>query len=297
MPNRYVRESAIESERVNGLSWQGEVFFRRLINRVDDFGRYTANLALLRASLFPLQLEKVSEDDIARLLKEAEDCGLLATYCHDGKRFMVLARWEQGRAKESKYPQAPADVCERLQTYVYTRRQMQTYVPDSDSDSDSDTDSDKASQPPVAKAPKRKFTPPSREEIEPEALKLGLPQSEIDKFIAYYGANGWKVGRNPMSSWKHALSGWASRWKERGLGLVLNASPTSGNGSRPLWAVKKEIGQRIERLDAQIGAHKANINSRNCIPDRITPEQEADLKALRAQKADLERQLDALPIE
>lgn len=142
MPNRYVREDAIESERVNALSWQGEVFFRRLINRVDDFGRFSASVPLLRASLFPLQLDRVSDKDVARLLSEAEANGLLATYGADGKRFLALAKWEQGRAKASKYPQPPANIVEHLQTYVYGCQQMQTDVPDSDSDSDTHTDSD-----------------------------------------------------------------------------------------------------------------------------------------------------------
>lgn len=144
MPNRYIRESAIESEAVNRLSWQGEVFYRRLLNRADDFGRFTANLALLRASLFPLQLDKVSDKDVSRLLKEAEESGLLATYGVDGKAYLVIAKWEQGRAKESRYPQPPDDVCKRLQTYVYTCKHTSAYVPDSDSDTDSDSDSDNA---------------------------------------------------------------------------------------------------------------------------------------------------------
>lgn len=142
MPNRYVRESAIESERVNALSWQGEVFFRRLINRVDDFGRFTASIQLLRASLFPLQLDRVSEKDVARLLNEAEEHGLLATYEVDGKRYLSIAKWEQGRAKASKYPQPPASVDERLQTYVYRFGQMSVDAPDSDPDTDHDTDTD-----------------------------------------------------------------------------------------------------------------------------------------------------------
>ena len=167
MPNRYVRESAIESERVNALSWQAEVFFRRLINRVDDFGRYTANFALLRASLFPLQLEKVTESDIKRHLAEVESCGLLATYESDGKRFLVLARWEQGRAKESRHPSPPAEVCERLQTYVYKPGQVFANAPDSDSDTDSDTDSDKR-----ASASGNLLLPVgSAEQKEPEAIK------------------------------------------------------------------------------------------------------------------------------
>lgn len=48
-----------------------------------------------------------------------------------------------------------------------------------------------------------------------EAAKVGLPGTEVDKFIAYYGANGWKVGKNTMKSWPHALAGWAARWRER----------------------------------------------------------------------------------
>lgn len=142
MPNRYVRESAIESERVNALSWQGEVFFRRLINRVDDFGRFTASIQLLRASLFPLQLERVSEKDVQRLLNESEENGLLATYEVEGKRYLSLAKWEQGRAKASKYPQPPANIHERLQTYVYKLGHMTVDAPDPDSDPDNDTDTD-----------------------------------------------------------------------------------------------------------------------------------------------------------
>jgi len=141
MPNRYVRESAIESERVNSLSWQGEVFFRRLINKVDDFGRLYASPTLLRAALFPLQLDKVTEKDVVRLIAELEEKGLLATYEVDGKRFLALAKWEQGRAKKSKHPQPPDDICLRLQTYVYKCEEMSAHAPDSDTDSDSDSDS------------------------------------------------------------------------------------------------------------------------------------------------------------
>lgn len=124
MPNRYTRESAIESEPVNSLSWQGEVFWRRLINRVDDFGRISADPRILRARIFPLQLNKVTERDVARLLVENEEAGLLFTYKVDGKFYLVMNKWEQGRAKVSAYPPPPPEVCERMQTYVYKREHM-----------------------------------------------------------------------------------------------------------------------------------------------------------------------------
>jgi hypothetical protein len=145
MPNRYIRQAAIESESVNSLSWQGEVFYRRLLNRADDFGRFTASIPLLRASIFPLQLEKVRDADISRLLAECEMAGLLFVYAIDVKRFLVLNKWEQGRAKSSEYPPPPPNISERMRTYVYTCSHMHptptpTPTPITDADSDTDTD-------------------------------------------------------------------------------------------------------------------------------------------------------------
>jgi len=142
MPNRYTRESAIESEAVNALTWQGEVFYRRLINRVDDFGRMSADIRILRAKVFPLQLDKVTEKDVARLLTETESVGLVFTYDTSGKRFLVMNKWEQGRAKHSEYPPPPSDICERMQTYVYKGKQKFADAPDTDSDSDSNSDTE-----------------------------------------------------------------------------------------------------------------------------------------------------------
>jgi len=142
MPNRYIREDAIESESVNALGWQGEVFWRRLMNRVDDFGRHSANTALLRAALFPLQLTKVSESDVSKLLLECEKCGLLKAWVSedDGKPYLVLSKWEKGRALKSKYPAPPAHVLEFLQTSANKCLHLQSNAPDSDTDSDTDND-------------------------------------------------------------------------------------------------------------------------------------------------------------
>ena len=124
MPNRYIREDAIESEAVNSVGWMCEVFYRRLLNRVDDFGRFTANPALLRASIFPLRLDLVSEADIEKLKHECEQAGLIFRYTSGGKEYLIVNKWEKGRAKKSNYPDPPPDVCERMQTYVYRCSQM-----------------------------------------------------------------------------------------------------------------------------------------------------------------------------
>lgn len=142
MPNRWVREDAIESDSVNAASWQCEVFWRRLLNRCDDFGRFTANLTLLRTKIFPLQMDKVSEVDVARLLSECESVGLLFAYKGpDGKPYLVLNKFEKGRAKNSKYPDPPPEVCARMQAFVYKCTHAKTNAPTSDPDPDPDPDS------------------------------------------------------------------------------------------------------------------------------------------------------------
>lgn len=74
-------------------------------------------------------------------------------------------------------------------------------------------------------APKgARFAKPSREELDLHAAKIGLPANEVDAFVNYFESNGWKVGKNPMKSWPHALATWAARWRER------NAQPNLING-------------------------------------------------------------------
>ena len=73
----------------------------------------------------------------------------------------------------------------------------------------------------LGNAPSIRFVPPTREQLNLEAEKLGLPSIEVDKFVAYYASNGWRVGKVPMKSWPHALAGWATRWKERSQSLSL----------------------------------------------------------------------------
>jgi len=67
---------------------------------------------------------------------------------------------------------------------------------------------------------KKKFVPPTREELNAEAEIIGLPAIEVDGFVNHYGANGWKVGSSKaqMVSWKHALAGWKTRWEKNGGG-------------------------------------------------------------------------------
>lgn len=108
MPSRIVREGILTSERVNSLSERAELFYRRLMSVVDDYGRYTANLTLLRASCYPLKLDSVKEDSIKKHLAEAEGAGLIVLYAVAGKAYLEMQDFNQRIQSKSKFP-APSE--------------------------------------------------------------------------------------------------------------------------------------------------------------------------------------------
>lgn len=123
MGTRLVREGILTSDAVNSLSWAEEVFYRRLMSVVDDFGRFSASPKLLRAACYPLLIDKVSDSDIGKWLSACETAGLVRVYwALDQKRYLEIVKFGQPIRSKSKFPEpvehagnppAPADICPR----------------------------------------------------------------------------------------------------------------------------------------------------------------------------------------
>lgn len=109
MPTRVLRDGILTSERVNALSPNAELFYRRLMSVVDDYGRFSANLTLLRASCYPLKLDSVKEDSIKKHLAEAEGAGLIVLFTVAGKAFLEMQDFGQRIQSKSKFPEPPGD--------------------------------------------------------------------------------------------------------------------------------------------------------------------------------------------
>lgn len=110
MPNRMIRDGILSSERVNQLGALEEVFYRRLMSVVDDYGRFYGNPSLIRAACFPLKLEKVSDSDIGKWLQVTEKAGLVRQYrATDGKRYIQLLDFNQRIQSKSKFPEPDGD--------------------------------------------------------------------------------------------------------------------------------------------------------------------------------------------
>jgi len=112
MPNRIVREGIIDSERVNSLSPLAELFYRRLMSKVDDYGRFSGHPALILAACFPLQLDRVTQADVSAWLAEccqlparcAQRIPLISLYEVNGKKYLQVNDFNQRTRSESKYP-------------------------------------------------------------------------------------------------------------------------------------------------------------------------------------------------
>lgn len=75
--------------------------------------------------------------------------------------------------------------------------------------------------------PKRKpraaFEPPTLERVKDHCRAKGYSEAQGERFFNFYSSNGWKVGRNLMVSWPHALGNWCSD---------LNPYRNNGNNSQ-----------------------------------------------------------------
>lgn len=81
-------------------------------------------------------------------------------------------------------------------------------------DKEKDTDKEKEYISPL-NPPRGKFTPPTLEAVA-EYCKERKNSVDPQKFVDWYTANGWKVGKNPMKDWKAAVRTWEKKEAEYG---------------------------------------------------------------------------------
>lgn len=102
---------------------------------------------------------------------------------------------------------------------------------------------------PIKKTPKgdkRKFTPPTVDEVKAYAQSKGY-SIDPERFCDYYISNGWKVGRNPMKDWQATVRQWAARDREQ--------HPTStpqAKGSLGVGEFRDPQGRRTYGTSGQI---------------------------------------------
>jgi len=211
VPNRILKESICSSDTVDKLSWFEEVLFYRLIVSCDDFGRFDGRPAIIKNRLFPLK-ENLTLKAVSAAIKTLASAGLVALYEFEGKPYLYLPTWNEHqnvRAKRSKYPEP------NVNTSDCNCMHMNADVPDIRIQSESVSESESECESSADKPPARtRFHAPDVEAVRAYCQDQGYTHVSPERFVDYYTANGWKVGKNPMEDWKAAVRGWESREKQ-----------------------------------------------------------------------------------
>ena len=118
MPNRILKDSICTSPNIDALSQEAEVFFYRLLVQCDDRGRISADLPAVRMQCYPLQLDRVTDGDIAEWLGEVVAAGLVTFRLIDGCNYIQLRKSDLYQ-NISKRP--PLDVWKQLRSTVFER--------------------------------------------------------------------------------------------------------------------------------------------------------------------------------
>ena len=206
MPNRILKESIRTSKKVNALSDFDYRVWSYLITYVDDYGRGSADPELLKGLVFPRR-KGITEVQIKKAIENLANAGMVILYEVDEESYLYFPNWskhQQIRAKNSKYPE-PENICNHvISDDCNSPRNRESY---SNTKSESNTSNERSSA--------SRFKQPSLEEVADYCKERG---NHVDpqRFVDYYTANGWKVGKNPMKDWKAAVRTWEKNDKGSG---------------------------------------------------------------------------------
>lgn len=172
-------------------------------------------------------------DTVKRLIQRMQEMHGVIRYCSETKEVLLLNWYKYNWSQSEKVKKALISVAEHIKhkpfkkyvldmvsiRYTYPMHTTDTdTVSDTVSESDTGTVSDTGTETEseyrdrdrvcADKPQKRKrFIPPTVEEVKEYCVER---RNSIDpqRFVDYYTANGWMVGRNHMKDWKATIRTW-----------------------------------------------------------------------------------------
>ena len=214
MPNRIIKDSIRTSRSINAMTDFQFRLWAYLITYVDDYGRGSADPELLKGFVFPRR-KGVSEATIQKTLAELATMGSVTLYEVDGEPYLCFPNWSEHqtvRNKVSKFP-APktATTCNQLQADECNCNQLQADEFNCSRNPESRIQNPESGirNPEESKRATR-FTPPTAEDV---AAYCAERRNRVDpeRFVDFYAAKGWKIGKESMKDWKAAVRTWEKR--------------------------------------------------------------------------------------
>lgn len=198
MPNRIIEETIRTSKNVNRMTDFEFRLWLYLITYVDDYGRGSADPAILKGYLFPLR-DSVTKKNVEDGLSNLACIGLISLYEVDGESYLCFPKWgthQRIQAKRSKFPEPPEKCIIHGDPPLSTVSHGESPLESNPIQSESNT---------KKKNTKKKFSPPSIDEIAAFCVQRN---NGVDpkRFFDYYSAGNWKDSKgNQIINWKQKL--------------------------------------------------------------------------------------------
>lgn len=240
MPNRIIKESICTSDEINSLKPDEEILFYRLLVNCDDYGRFDARPAIIRAKCFSLRIDKIKDKDIDIWLKSLTKSKLIILYKVNDKPYLQLITWEkhqQIRAHKSKFPGLDDENAVLISDDINCN-QLKSNVPVIQSN-------------PIQSEsnPKRKygdFVLMTEEEYEKLILKYGEADTRrmVEKLDNYLGSKGTKY----KSHYRAILSWVADEIKKNKPKENYLTNKTKGKDLNYLFFNNKDLEDKFEEV-------------------------------------------------
>ena len=162
-------------------------------------------------------------DTVTRLLKRMQEIHDVIRYSKNTREILVLHWYKYNWSKSENVRKAVSAVLEHIKNpsfkiYVIDRvsiwygYHIEPSVTDTVTETDTVTDTETETVSDnrdsiICGKPQKRFRKPSLNEVKAycQERKNGV---NAERFVDYYEANGWKVGKNPMKDWKAAVRTW-----------------------------------------------------------------------------------------
>ena len=212
MPNRVIRDSILTSRQVGQLDWFQQALLVRLILSCDDYGRYFAAPDIIRNRFFCIY-PGVTQDQVTEGMERLEELGFIITYRVEGELYCAFPQWSKYqvcRTRREIYPAPPPEAPgQELKNFApefhEAKRNSIETAPETKS-APNPIQSESESNPKEGVRAAR-FTPPTVDEVRDYCRERGNAV-DAERFVDFYAAKGWMVGKNRMKDWKAAVRTW-----------------------------------------------------------------------------------------
>lgn len=210
MPNRVIKESICTSDKLNELTdFQFRLWVGLLVS-ADDAGRGDARPAIIRGRVFPLR-DRIAVKDVDVGLQALAAGGCVSLYKVGGKPYYWFPTWAEHQRLDRAKPKYPSpDEADPEDESAADCGELPQIAADCGLNPNTNTKEKENTNTKGNNARGSRFTPPDIEAVSAFILENGY-SIDAQRFVDYYNANGWRVGKNPMKDWQAAVRSWASR--------------------------------------------------------------------------------------